>query len=459
MFANIVIGDEINRASPKTQSALLEVMEERQVTVDGVSRGVPRPFVVIATQNPIEMEGTYNLPEAQLDRFLLKMSMGYPDLAAEAEIVLSRHGGPPPVLDPVLDRRRGHAAWSPVSASVRLDPQLVQYAVGLVQATRSSSDLRLGASPRGSLGLLRAAQSLAAAEGRGYAIADDVKRLAVPVLAHRLLVAPDAQLRGVSAERVVTDLLAQRQRAGRRRAPDGQAQREPAGASSGSRAPGSASSPGRSSSSRSASCSGSAPSSASAPPGSPPRSWRVVLVHEPLAIDVAPQRPATRGRAPFGRRSSPSTFRARGRRARAFTAIETVAGERHTAALPAIAAGHVEPLTYELDTSRRGNVTAGPLVLRRTDRSASSPPSAGSTGTVHGRRPPQAARPAHAARPAGSATSRARPARCRRARRRSTSSASTSPATTCATSTGAPPPAPGRSWSSSSSTPPGPRSW
>ena len=206
MFANIVIGDEINRASPKTQSALLEVMEERQVTVDGVSHGVPRPFVVVATQNPIEMDGTYNLPEAQLDRFLLKMSMGYPDLAAEAEIVLSRHGGPPPVLEPVLDLEE-ITRMVAVSASVRLDPQLVQYAVGLVQATRTSGDVRLGASPRGSLGLLRAAQSLAAAEGRTYAIADDVKRLAVPVLAHRLLVAPDAQLRGVSAERIISDLL------------------------------------------------------------------------------------------------------------------------------------------------------------------------------------------------------------------------------------------------------------
>jgi MoxR-like ATPase len=207
VFANVVIGDEINRASPKTQSALLEVMEERQVTVDGVARPVPRPFVVIATQNPIEMEGTYNLPEAQLDRFLLKMSMGYPDLAAEAEIVLSRHGGPPPVLDPAVSLDE-IARMVSISAAVRLDPQLVQYAVGLVQATRQTSDLRLGCSPRGSLGLLRAAQSLAAAEARGYAIADDVKRLAVPVLAHRLLVAPDAQLRGVSAERVVTNLLA-----------------------------------------------------------------------------------------------------------------------------------------------------------------------------------------------------------------------------------------------------------
>ena len=166
MFANIVIGDEINRASPKTQSALLEVMEERQVTVDGVARGVPRPFVVIATQNPIEMEGTYNLPEAQLDRFLLKMSMGYPDLAAEAEIVLSRHGGPPPVLDPVvnLDEITRHGGGqrlrAPRSAArpVRGRPRPGH--------PQSSGDVRLGASPRGSLGLLRAAQSLAAAEGR-----------------------------------------------------------------------------------------------------------------------------------------------------------------------------------------------------------------------------------------------------------------------------------------------------
>jgi MoxR-like ATPase len=206
VFSNIVIGDEINRASPKTQSALLEVMEERQVTVDGTPHPVPRPFVVVATQNPIEMDGTYNLPEAQLDRFLLKMSMGYPDLAAESDIVLSRHGGPPPKLAPVLNLEE-ITRMVAVSASVRVDPQLAQYAVSLVQATRQLADLRLGASPRGSLGLLRAAQSLAAAEGRTYAIADDVKRLAVAVLAHRLIVAPDAQLRGVTAERVIAQLL------------------------------------------------------------------------------------------------------------------------------------------------------------------------------------------------------------------------------------------------------------
>ncbi|HVM09138.1 MAG TPA: MoxR family ATPase [Acidimicrobiales bacterium] len=206
VFSNIVVGDEINRASPKTQSALLEVMEERQVTVDGKPHHVPRPFVVVATQNPIEMDGTYNLPEAQLDRFLMKMAIGYPDLAAEADIVLSRHGGAPPVLDPVVGLDEV-GRMIEVTASVRLDPQLVQYAVGLVHATRQSADIRLGASPRGTLGLLRASQSLAAAEGRTFATADDVKRLAVPVLAHRLLIAPEAQLRGVTAERVIGEIL------------------------------------------------------------------------------------------------------------------------------------------------------------------------------------------------------------------------------------------------------------
>jgi MoxR-like ATPase len=207
VFANVVVGEEINRASPKTQSALLEVMEERQVTVDGHSRPVPTPFVVVATQNPVEMDGTYHLPEAQLDRFLLKMSLGYPDLAAEVDIVLSRHGSAVVHLEPVVTLAEVQR-MADISASVRLDPQLVQYAVSVVHASRTSADVRLGASPRGSIGLLRAAQSLAAAEGRTYAIADDVKRLAVPVLAHRLMLSPDAQLRGVTAERVVTELLA-----------------------------------------------------------------------------------------------------------------------------------------------------------------------------------------------------------------------------------------------------------
>jgi MoxR-like ATPase len=207
IFANVVIGDEINRTSPKTQSALLEVMEERRVTVDGVAHPVPRPFVVVATQNPVDMDaGTYALPEAQLDRFLLKMSMGYPDAVAEADIVLSRHGGAPGPLDPVLSLADIERMVT-IGSCVRTDPQVVRYTVSLVQATRQTADVRLGASPRGTIGLLRAAQTMAAAGGRTYVIADDVKRLAVPVLAHRLVVAPTAQLRGVTAERVIIDLL------------------------------------------------------------------------------------------------------------------------------------------------------------------------------------------------------------------------------------------------------------
>ncbi len=207
IFANVVIGDEINRTSPKTQSALLEVMEERRVTVDGVTHAVPRPFVVVATQNPVDMDaGTYALPEAQLDRFLLKMAMGYPDAVAEAGIVTARHGGTPGPLAPVVTLTEVDRMIR-LSAQVRTDPQIVHYVVALVQATRQTADVRLGASPRGTIGLLRAAQTLAAAEGRPYVVADDVKRLAVPVLAHRLIVAPTAQLRGVTAERVVVDLL------------------------------------------------------------------------------------------------------------------------------------------------------------------------------------------------------------------------------------------------------------
>ena len=154
IFANVVIGDEINRTSPKTQSALLEVMEERRVTVDGVAHLVPRPFVVVATQNPVDMDaGTYALPEAQLDRFLLKMSMGYPDAVAEAGIVLSRHGGAPGPLDPVLSLADIERMVT-IGSCVRTDPQVVRYAVSLVQATRQTADVRLGASPRGSIGLL-----------------------------------------------------------------------------------------------------------------------------------------------------------------------------------------------------------------------------------------------------------------------------------------------------------------
>jgi MoxR-like ATPase len=208
VFANVVVADEINRASPKTQSALLEVMEERQVTVDAVGYAVPEPFLVLATQNPIDLEGTYRLPEAQLDRFLMRIAVGYPDLAAEEEILSGRaRSGGPPVLRPVttLDAVRWMVA---ATASVHVDPAVIRYVATITAATRERPELRLGASPRGSLALLRAAQSYAAGEGRGYVVPDDVKRIAPAVLTHRLLLTPEAEVRGVRAAGVLSEVLA-----------------------------------------------------------------------------------------------------------------------------------------------------------------------------------------------------------------------------------------------------------
>jgi MoxR-like ATPase len=187
VFASIVLADEINRASPRTQSALLEVMEERTVTVDGVSHAVPRPFVVLATQNPIDAEGTFPLPEAQLDRFLMSLSIGYPDPSAEARVLanvqdgvkvdtLPRVGDPADVLALIDDAR-----------SVFVAPEVIDYLVALVASTRSMPGVRLGASPRGSVGLMRAAQASALLAGRAYVAPADAQRLAVPVLAHRLV--------------------------------------------------------------------------------------------------------------------------------------------------------------------------------------------------------------------------------------------------------------------------------
>ncbi|MFP5336237.1 MAG: AAA family ATPase [Actinomycetes bacterium] len=203
VFANVVVGDEINRASPKTQSALLECMAERQVTVDGVTYVLEPPFIVVATQNPIEMEGTYPLPEAQRDRFMARVSMGYPSTTAELDM-LDRHGAADPLsaLQPVADAaevRRMISAASTVYAA----PAVRQYLVDLVTATRSHPDLRLGASPRSSLHLLRASRAAAALSGRDHVLPDDVQELAVPVLAHRLLLSADAQL----ARRTVTDVV------------------------------------------------------------------------------------------------------------------------------------------------------------------------------------------------------------------------------------------------------------
>ncbi|WP_175408151.1 MoxR family ATPase [Streptomyces sp. TRM64462] len=207
IFSQIVIGDEINRASPKTQSALLESLEERQVTVDGHSYELPSPFMVVATQNPVEMEGTYPLPEAQRDRFMARVSIGYP--SAEAELrMLGTHGSVSP-LDDLQPVAHAHDIVKLVEAvrTVHVADAVQRYAVDLVAATRSHPDLRLGASPRATLHLLRAAKASAALSGREYALPDDLQGLAVPVLAHRLLPTAQAQLNRRTAEQVVLDIL------------------------------------------------------------------------------------------------------------------------------------------------------------------------------------------------------------------------------------------------------------
>ena len=207
IFANIVLGDEINRASPKTQSALLECMEERQVTVDTETHPLGTPFMVIATQNPIEHEGTYPLPEAQLDRFMLRLSIGYPSADIEAEI-LATHGATQPLdaISAVADAR-GVAEMIELAHRVHVAPAIRRYIVALVEATRNHSDVYLGASPRASIMVLRASRALAAADERDYVVPDDVKALAVPALAHRIIVSADAVMAGRSPETVIRELL------------------------------------------------------------------------------------------------------------------------------------------------------------------------------------------------------------------------------------------------------------
>jgi MoxR-like ATPase len=209
IFANIVLGDEINRASPKTQSALLECMEERQVTVDTETHPLGTPFMVIATQNPIEHEGTYPLPEAQLDRFMLRLSIGYPSAEVEAEI-LGTHGTGAPLesIGPVTDAP-GVAAMIEQAREVHAAPAIRRYIVQLVETTRRHSDVYLGASPRASIMILRAARSMAAAEERDYVIPDDIKVLAVPALAHRVIVTADAIMSGRSPEVILQEILAE----------------------------------------------------------------------------------------------------------------------------------------------------------------------------------------------------------------------------------------------------------
>ena len=207
VFANIVLGDEINRASPKTQSALLECMEERQVTVDTETHPLGTPFIVIATQDPIEHEGTYPLPEAQLDRFMLRLAIGYPSPDVEAEILAS-HGAGAPLDDigPVTDAA-GVRQMIEEAQRVHVAPAIRRYVVDLVEATRRHGDVYLGASPRASIMLLRAARSLAAAEERDYVIPDDVKILAPPGLSHRIIVTADAVMSGRSSEVLVREIV------------------------------------------------------------------------------------------------------------------------------------------------------------------------------------------------------------------------------------------------------------
>jgi MoxR-like ATPase len=207
VFNNVVLADEINRASPKTQAALLESMAEGQVTVDGVTYPLAPPFMVIATQNPIEHEGTYPLPESQLDRFLMRVSVGYPTPDAEIEI-LDAHGDHDAFRDigPVI-RAEHVQAMAQAAKSVHIAPSLKAYLVEIAQATRRTPHLALGMSPRATLALQRVAKARAAAQGRGYVTPDDVKALAIPVLAHRLLVTPEAQLQGLSPADVLGEVL------------------------------------------------------------------------------------------------------------------------------------------------------------------------------------------------------------------------------------------------------------
>ncbi len=207
VFTNVLLADEINRATPRTQSALLEAMGERQVTVDGVTHQLERPFFVIATQNPIEYEGTFPLPEAQLDRFFLKLSLGYLNEATENQMLLNLGGAHPittisQVVDgnqlPNLSRR----VWD-----VHVDDTVRDYIVRLVFATRQHKDFVLGASPRGSHALYRGSQALAAINGRDYVLPDDVKKLAPAILSHRCLIHPESALRGVTTTRIITDIL------------------------------------------------------------------------------------------------------------------------------------------------------------------------------------------------------------------------------------------------------------
>ncbi len=207
IFANIVLADEINRATPRTQSCLLEGMQERQVTVDVETMLLPRPFLVIATQNPVELEGTFPLPEAQLDRFLLRVRLGYPDSDEENDILTRfQEENPLDSLQPVI-KAAELIEFQKICRRVYVEESVRHYIIALTQATRDHKGIKLGASPRASLNLYLASQALAAIDGRNYVIPDDVKRLAVPVLAHRTIVKAETGIRGHSAETIIREIL------------------------------------------------------------------------------------------------------------------------------------------------------------------------------------------------------------------------------------------------------------
>ncbi|MFZ3080827.1 MAG: MoxR family ATPase [Bellilinea sp.] len=208
IMAQIILADEINRATPKTQSAMLEAMEERQVTVDGVTYPLPKPFMVLGTQNPIEYEGTFPLPEAQLDRFFMRVRMGYPALMDEIRILELQQ-----LRHPILDLKSVAEVGALLEIqelvkTIFVSPPVKRYIVEIVRATRDNSDVYLGSSPRGSLGLFRAGQAMAAMQGRDYVLPDDVKFLAEYVLAHRMVVQPAARLRNLSADQIVHEVMA-----------------------------------------------------------------------------------------------------------------------------------------------------------------------------------------------------------------------------------------------------------
>lgn len=207
LMAQIVLADEVNRATPKTQSALLEAMEEAQVTVDGVTYKLPDPFIVMATQNPIEYEGTFPLPEAQLDRFMMNITLGYPRMQDEINI-LDTHQFHHPLddLEQIIQAEELIQIQQQVR-TIHVDPSIREYIVSLTGATRSHNNIYLGASPRGSLALFRASQALAAIRGRGYVIPDDVKLLAKATLAHRMIVSPAARVRGITSEVILDEIL------------------------------------------------------------------------------------------------------------------------------------------------------------------------------------------------------------------------------------------------------------